>query len=64
MVHMLQAYFTKKQMPRTFWYYAVKRSARMMNMIPGKYQNKLASPFMLVHGICPDPRIGGVIIKK
>ncbi len=25
-------------------------------MIPGKYQNKLASPFMLVHGIRPNPR--------
>ena len=25
-------------------------------MIPGKYHDKLASPFMLVHGICPDPR--------
>jgi hypothetical protein len=25
-------------------------------MIPGKYRGKLASPFMLVHGECPDPR--------
>jgi hypothetical protein len=53
---MSQAYLTEKQMPRTFWYYAVKYLARMMNMIPGKYQNKLASPFMLVHGIHPNPR--------
>ncbi len=28
----------------------------MMNIIPGKYQNKLASPFMLIHGIRPNPR--------
>jgi hypothetical protein len=28
----------------------------MMNMIPGKYCSKLASPFMLVHGVCPDQR--------
>ncbi len=34
----------------------MKHSAQIMKMIPGKYQNKLASPFMLVHGICPDPR--------
>ncbi len=27
-----------------------------MNMIPGRYNNKLASPFMLVHGVRPDPR--------
>jgi hypothetical protein len=56
MVHMSRAYLTEKQMPRTFWYFAVKHSARMMNMIPGKYCNKLASSFMLVHGKCPDTR--------
>ncbi len=27
-----------------------------MNMIPGKYCGKLASPFMLVHGVRPDQR--------
>ena len=52
---MSHAYLTKKQMPRTFWFYAVKHAVRMMNMIPGRYNNKLASPFMLVHGVRPDP---------
>jgi hypothetical protein len=28
----------------------------MMNMIPGCYNNKLASLFMLVHGVRLDPR--------
>jgi hypothetical protein len=56
MVHMSRAYLTKKQMPCTFWYFAIKRLAWMMNMIPGKYCNKLASPFMLVHGKRPDTR--------
>jgi hypothetical protein len=56
MVHMSRAYLTKKQMPRTFWYYAIKHAACMMNMIPGQCNNKLASPFMLVHGVRPDPR--------
>ena len=56
MVHMSRAYLTEKQMPRTFWYYAVKHAARMMNMVPGRYNKKLASPFMLVHGVRPDPR--------
>jgi hypothetical protein len=56
MVHMLRAYLTEKLMPGTFWYYAIKHLARMMNMIPGKYCGKLASPFMLVHGIRPNPR--------
>jgi len=56
MVHMARAYLTEKQMPRIFWYYAIKHAARMMNMIPGRYSNKLAFPFMLVHGVRPDPR--------
>jgi hypothetical protein len=43
-------------MPHTFWHFAIKHSARMMNMIPGKYNDKLASPFMLAHGVRPDPR--------
>jgi hypothetical protein len=56
MVHMSQAYLTEKQMPHNYWYFAIKHLARMMNMIPGKYCNKLASPFMLIHGMCRDPR--------
>jgi hypothetical protein len=56
MVHMSRTYLTEKQMPRSFWYYAVKHSARMMNMIPGRYKNKLASPFMLAHGVRQDQR--------
>jgi len=50
MVHMARAYFTEKQMPRLFWFYAIVHSARMMNAIPGKFGGKLASPFLLVHG--------------
>ncbi len=53
---MSRAYLPEKQMPQTFWYYAIKHSARMMKMIPGKYCGKLASPFILIHGACPNPR--------
>ena len=57
MVHMARAYLTEKQMPRTYWYYAVVHAARMMNAIPGKYNNRfLASPFLLVHGVGHDER--------
>ncbi len=56
MVHMSHVYLMEKQMPCSFWYYAIKHSARMMNMIPGRYRNQLASPFMLVHGVRPDQR--------
>jgi hypothetical protein len=34
MVHMGNAYLIKKQMPWTFWFYAIIHSARMMNAIP------------------------------
>jgi hypothetical protein len=50
MVHMARAYLTEKQMPRTFWFYAITHAARMMNTIPGKWKDRLALPFMLVHG--------------
>jgi hypothetical protein len=59
---MSRAYLTEKQIPRTFWYFAIKHSARMMNIILGKYKGKLASPlmpfmpFMLIYIACPDPR--------
>jgi hypothetical protein len=36
MVHMSRAYKTEKQMPRSFWFFLVVHSARMMNAIPGK----------------------------
>jgi hypothetical protein len=53
---MSQAYLTKKQMLPSLWYYAIKHSACMMNMIPGKFCGKLASPFLLVHGVHQDQR--------
>eukprot|EP00970_Alexandrium_tamarense_P002243 scaffold324_cov188-Alexandrium_tamarense.AAC.2 len=56
MVHMSRAYLTEKQMPRHFWFHSISHAARMMNMIPGKFHGKLASPFMLVHGEKADQR--------
>jgi hypothetical protein len=53
---MARAYLTEKQMPRSFWFYAIVHSARMMNAIPGKFGGKLASPFLLVHGSGHDER--------
>jgi hypothetical protein len=40
MVHMARAYLTEKQMPHTYWFFAITHAARMMNAIPGKYGNK------------------------
>jgi len=56
MVHMSRAYITEKQMPRSFWFFSIFHSARMMNTIPGKLHGKLASPFLLVHGVGHDER--------
>jgi hypothetical protein len=56
MVHMSRAYLTEKQMPRSFWFFSVVHSARMMNAIPGKLHGKLASLFLLVHGVGHDER--------
>ncbi len=54
MFHMARAYLTEKQMPWSFWFYAIVHSAWMMNAIPGKFGCKLASPFLLVHGSGQD----------
>ncbi len=56
MVHMARAYLTEKQMPRAIWFYAVVHSAQMMNAIPGKIHGRIASPFLLVHGVGHDER--------
>ena len=56
-VHMARAYLTEKQMPSTFWYYAVVHAAQMMNAISGKYNDRfLASPFLLIHRVRHDER--------
>jgi hypothetical protein len=57
MVHTIShAYLTEKQMPRSFWFHLVFHLVRMMNAIPGKFGGKLASPFMLAHGVGHDER--------
>jgi hypothetical protein len=56
MVHTARAYLTKKQMPWAFWFYAIIHAARMMNAIPGRIHGRLASPFLLVHGVGHDER--------
>ncbi len=56
MVHMSRAHLTEKQMPHSFWFFSIVHSAWMMNAIPGKLHGKLASPFLLVHGVGHDKR--------
>ena len=56
MVHTAHAFLTEKQMPQAFWFYAIVQSARTMNAIPGKIHGRVASPFLLVHGVDHDER--------
>jgi hypothetical protein len=48
------AYLTEKQMPWSYWFYAITHNACMMNAFPGKHSGHLASPFLLVHGVGHD----------
>ena len=57
MVEMARAYLTEKQMPRSFWFYAIQHAARMMNCIPGKINDALTTPFELIHHSPPDSRL-------
>ncbi len=56
MVHMARAYLTDKQMPCSYWFFAITHAAWMMNAIPGKFRDHLALPFLLVHGVGHDER--------
>jgi hypothetical protein len=48
---MAWGYLTEKQMPHSFWFYAITHTVRIMNAIPGKFKDLLTLPFMLVHGV-------------
>jgi hypothetical protein len=54
MAHMYRAYLMEKQMPCTFWFYAITHATCMMKAIPGTYSGPLVSPFLLIHGIGHD----------
>jgi len=56
MIHMAWAYITEKQMPQSFWFFAITHAACMMNAIPGKVGSGLASPFLLVHDVGHNER--------
>jgi hypothetical protein len=56
MVHMACTYLTEKQMPWSFWFYAIMHTTRLMNTVPGKHSGLLASPFLLIHGVGHDKR--------
>ncbi len=56
MDHLSCAYLMEKQMPYTFWFYAITHVACVMNTVPSKLKGCLASPFLLVHGVVHNKR--------
>ena len=56
-VAMARSFITDMQMPRKFWYWAIRHSVQVHNYMPCKVEGKLTSPFELAHGTKPDYRI-------
>ena len=44
-IQMAQAFITKKQFGREFWYFAVRHAAMMLNQVPGRLGLKLTTLF-------------------
>jgi Reverse transcriptase (RNA-dependent DNA polymerase) len=56
-VAMARAYITDMQMPRTFWFWALRHATQVSNYIPCKVNGELTTSFELVHGVKPDYRV-------
>jgi hypothetical protein len=63
MVHMVHADLTEKQMPHQFWYYAIAHTACIMIALLVKIHGRLASPFLLVHGVGHNPQAWVLILS-
>ncbi len=58
MVAMARGWLTSAQLPATFWYYAVKRAAKICNYFPIKLENGTwSTPLDLAHESKPDLRV-------
>jgi len=55
-VEMARAYMTEKQVSRDYWFFALSHAVLMLNQTPGRLNNKLTTPYELVHGEKPDSR--------
>jgi hypothetical protein len=54
---MARAYITDMQMPRAYWFWALRHATQVSNYIPCKVDGELTTPFELVHGVKPDYRV-------
>lgn len=55
-IEMGRAYMSEKQMPRDYWFFAIRQAVLMLNQTPGRLGRKLTTPYELVHGVKPDSR--------
>ena len=53
---MARAFINDKQMPRSFWFCAIKHASRVQNIFPIKYEDKLTTSHELVYKTKPDYR--------
>ncbi len=54
---MARAFITDMQMPRTYWYWALRQSVQVSNYIPCTVEGISTTPHVLVYGVKPDIRI-------
>jgi len=55
--NMARSFITDMQMPKNFWYWALRHSIQVMNYIPCTVSGISTTPHELVYGIKPDLRI-------
>ena len=53
---MARAYITNKQIPRSYWYWAIRHTARIHNIYPIQNDSKITIPYELVYNELPDYR--------
>lgn len=54
---MARAFITDMQMPRNYWYWALRQSVQVSNYIPCTIEGTSTTPYELVYGVKPDLHI-------
>jgi hypothetical protein len=55
--YMGRAFVTDMQMPKSYWYWALRQSVQVLNYIPCTVEGISTTPHELVYGIKPDLRV-------
>jgi hypothetical protein len=54
LTNMARAFITDMQMPRSYWYWALRQAVQVANYIPGSVEGISTTPHELAHGVKPD----------